>query len=188
MNSVIDNCERYNLDKAVIETLANAGINPTEQMVRFRHEKYGANDWYGPLFECERNEGKFTLVSAFSPGNFWDGTTSTPTSSGIIYFKSEGNVAGGGCQMILGYDGMQMAGRFSDDFDLTTEIHGELESDREIEKLARLETKVEGSKVVSFTALGITEDRMKQYANLVTALYIDKAVKVLARDLGEINF
>lgn len=189
MDSMIDNCELYDIDRAVIETLAKAGIHPTEPMVRFEYGKISPNDWFGPLFECQNDDkGKhFTLISAFSPSNFWDGTNGAPTSSGIIYFKSQRKVSDEGCQLILGYDEIQMVGRFEDNWDLTAEIHEELEHDRQRNDRGQLETKTVEGKVVRFTALGIAEDRVRQYANLVTALYIDEAVKALAKDFGEIK-
>ena len=194
MNSMIDKCELYDIDRAVIETLAKAGINPTEPMVRFgtRHltRYFGADNCYGPLFECQSNDqGKhLTLIPAFSPSNFWDGINSTPTSSGIIYFKSQRKADDASCQMIIGYDDIQMAGRLEDNWDLTAEIHEDLEHDRHRNNRGRLETKTVDGKIVSFTAHGIAEDRVRQYANLVTALYIDEAVKALAKDFGEIKF
>jgi hypothetical protein len=190
MDSMIDKCELYDIDRAVIETLAKAGIQPTEPMVHFKYGKLSGTDWYGPLFECQSEEkGKhLTLISAFSPSNFWDGTSAAPTSSGIVYFKSQGKVADEGGQILLGYDEIQMAGRFEDNWDLTTEINEELEHARQRNNNGQLETKTVDGKVVSFTALGIAEDRVRQYANLITALYIDEAVKTLAKDFGELSF
>ena len=63
-----------------------------------------------------------------------------------------------------------------------------MEHDRHRNNRGRLETKTVDGKIVSFTAHGIAEDRVRQYANLVTALYIDEAVKALAKDFGEIKF
>ena len=188
MKSMIDSCELYDLDNAVIDTLARAGIRPTEPMVSFRYGYFSSWNNYGPLFECQNKGKSFTLVPAFTPNNFWDGTTSAPTSSGTIYFQWRGETADEIGNLFLGYDSMQMEGRFQYDWDLTAEIHEELEFDRHRNNQGKLETKTLNGKVVGFKASGIAEDQVRQYANLVTALYIEEAVKVLARDIGEIKF